>query len=638
MINALKRFYNSFGDRGVMMVIFTVSVILHSVLAMYMELPAVNPDEIGTASVAAFYSGRDWSALMGQISYYYGYVQAVFYAPLFLFISNSYVLYKACLIVNGILMSFIPVIAYNISTKLGVTKVWQRLTAALCCGTYITYIAHSKFIWNETICSLLPWVLLWVMFMSMDCQKDAPRVMWSAAAGVLCAVCYGAHSRLLAVVIAFVMTVLIARIFMKRRIFALPVFFPALALGFVGEHFCRKTIQQLVWNGKASANTLEGEYTRILGLFEEGGFNRFVSTLFGHVYTFMTSTAGLGAVACVVLFMLVFVRIREWSQNRSGEVVDGVKVYEPTSKHTYSAQMTIFGIYAFLAVGGSMLLSVLFKFNSGQLSDIKDLTMFGRYTDNTAPLAVLLVLVYMFRYKLTAKNIGWAAIVYGYTCFGFFTVSWQMIEKARGYRESPMLGLMPWRIGEDYTKTFTPQSFIIMTSVAFSVLALFAVFTLCTRRHYKKLMSALCCLLFAYTTVFAGTIYLPARAEENLKKTEPARLVSELLYNESASPLIVAYNIGSRSAGLIQFLNLNTRVAIIRKAKNLPENCIIIADEEEQLPLQPGSFDYIGTEGGLSVYALGETARDYMRYKRSADITALAEESITIQAPALSDH
>lgn len=54
MINALRRFYNSFGDRGVMMVIFTVSVIVHSLLTMHMELPAVNPDEIGVASVAAF--------------------------------------------------------------------------------------------------------------------------------------------------------------------------------------------------------------------------------------------------------------------------------------------------------------------------------------------------------------------------------------------------------------------------------------------------------------------------------------------------------------------------------------------------------------------------------------------------------
>ena len=42
MINALRRFYNSFGDRGVMMVIFTVSVIVHSLLTMHMELSLIH--------------------------------------------------------------------------------------------------------------------------------------------------------------------------------------------------------------------------------------------------------------------------------------------------------------------------------------------------------------------------------------------------------------------------------------------------------------------------------------------------------------------------------------------------------------------------------------------------------------------
>ena len=57
MIQALKRFYTNFGDRGVMFIMFACSVVMHSLLAMCMELPAVNPDEIGVASVSAFYSG-----------------------------------------------------------------------------------------------------------------------------------------------------------------------------------------------------------------------------------------------------------------------------------------------------------------------------------------------------------------------------------------------------------------------------------------------------------------------------------------------------------------------------------------------------------------------------------------------------
>lgn len=630
MIQALKRFYSNFGDRGVMFIMFAFSVVTHSLLAMCMELPAVNPDEIGVASVAAFYSGRDWSALMGQITYYYGYVQAIFYAPLFMLFRNPYALYKACLVMNGVLISFIPMIAYHISGRLGIKKVWQKLVISFCSGSYITYIAHSKFIWNETICSVLPWVLLWVMFLAVDCKKAGQRCLYSAVAGVLCAVCYGAHSRLLAVVIAFILTLLIVRIFMKRVILVLPVFFPVLAGSFVGEHFCRKLIQQLVWKGNASGNTMESEIDRVLGLFEEGGFGRFLSALFGHLYTFMTSTAGIGALACSVFFLMLIVRISEWHNGRKTEVIDGVEVRTP-AEHKFSARVTTLGIYAFLSVGGSMLLSVLFKFNSGQVGSIKDLTMFGRYTDNVAPLAIFLVLIFLFRYGITLKQTAWAAAIYAYVCIGFFTVSYAQIVSAKGYRESPILGLMPWRIGEDYTKTLTTDSFIVMCSVTFSVLALIAVFTACTRKHRNALVSGSFCCLFIYTTLFAGLVYLPDRAETNIKKTEPARLVSSLLYDESSSPMIVCYKLNSRNAGLIQFLNLDTKVTIIRKGKNIPDNCIIIADEEEQLPLEPDTYDHIGTEGGLSVYAHGETARDFIKYKRSADTSGAATDEVIVR-------
>lgn len=630
MIQALKRFYSNFGDRGVMFIMFAFSVVTHSLLSMCMELPAVNPDEMGVASIAAFYSGRDWSALMGQISYYYGYVQAVFYAPLFMLFKNPYTLYKACLVMNGVLISVVPLIAYHICGKLGVKKVWQKIAAAFCSGSYITYIAHTKFLWNETICSVLPWVLLWVITAASDCKSTGTRCAFSAAAGLLCAVSYGAHSRLIAVVIAFILTLLIVRIFMRKVILVLPVFFASLAASFVGEYFCRKQIQLLVWNGKASGNTLEAEFDRIFGLFSGNGFGKFLSTLFGHLFTFMTSTAGIGAIAVAVFFLMIIVRISEWHGGRKTETINGVEV-RTTAEHKFSAEITIAGIYAFLAVGGSLLLSVLFKFNSGQIGDIKDLTMFGRYTDSTAPLAIFLVLAFLFRYGLTIKQVAWSAAVYAYVCMGFFMTSYPQIKEAKGYRESPILGLMPWRIGEDFTKTLTTESLIIMCSVTFSVLALTAVFTTCTKKSKKALISGTMCCIFLYTTIFAGISYLPYRAETNAKKTEPARAVSALLYDESASPTIVCYKLSSRNAGLIQFLNLSTRVTIIRKEKNIPDNCIIIADEEEQLPLKPETYDYIGTEGGLSVYAHGETAQDYMKYKRSAGSSEISTGEPAVQ-------
>ena len=59
-----------------------------------------------------------------------------------------------------------------------------------------------------------------------------------------------------------------------------------------------------------------------------------------------------------------------------------------------------------------MALSVLFKFNSSQIGDIKDLTMFGRYTDNVAPLAVFFVLMFLFRYGITIRHCpSWRSIL-----------------------------------------------------------------------------------------------------------------------------------------------------------------------------------------------------------------------------------
>lgn len=625
MIQALKRFYSVFGDRGVMFIMFAANVVMHSLLSIYMELPAVNPDEIGVLSVSAFYTGKDWSGLMGQIGYYYGYVQALFYAPLFLIFKNPYSLYKACLVINGILISFIPLIAYDLCGRLGIEKVWKKLAASFCAGSYITYIAHSKFLWNEAICSVLPWVLLWLMIISCGCAGLPKKIILSAVGGLLCAVCYAAHSRLIAVVIAFALTVIIARIFMKKQTLLLPVFLPVLAGGFLAEHFLKKFIQQRVWDGKASGNTIGAELDRLTGLFGENGFVKFIATLFGHLYTFVTSTAGIGAIAFTVFFLIIFRRISDRLNSRRPVMIDGVEVHTNTD-YTYDSGITVTAVYAFLAVGGSMLLSVLFKFNSGQFEYIKDLPIFGRYTDNTAPLAVFLVMLFLFRYGLNIKHIAWSAGVYAYICFEFFVMTFPYVEKASVYRESPILGLLPWRIGEDFTQAVTTESFIIITSTGFSVLALFAVFCICTRKNVKALISGIMCCIFIYTTIFAGVSYLPFRAEKNAKKTLPARLVSSMLYNEKASPTIVCHNTSTQTPGLIQFLNPETTVTIIRKVKNIPDNCIIITNEEELLPFEESTTELIGTQGGLSVYAHGEAARDYMKYKRSSEISLTASE------------
>ncbi len=617
MKEKLERFYSTFGDRGVMFILFAFSVVIHALLSLNMELPAVNPDEIGVASIAAFYAGKDWSGLMHAVGYYYGYVQAIFYLPLFLVFRSPYALYKAMLVMNGVLISFIPMIAYHLTYKIGITKVWQKSVVALCCGFYVTYIAHSKFIWNEAISSLLPWVLIWCVYMAWDRKNTYSKFTFSMLAGFICALSYGAHSRLIAVVIALSLTVLAARFIFKERILNLPCFFVTMGLSFVTEYFFRSMIQNFVWRGKPAGNTVEGGIERIGGLLEAGGFGRFVSTLFGHLYTFCTSTLGIGAIAITIFVIMCFSRLSEYYTAKKAAAQQSTCEADE-AQHAYCLRMMIFAIYGFLAVGGSLLLSVLYKFNSSQFGDIKDLVIFGRYTDNVAPLAIFLVLVFIFMYGCSIKMVAGSSAIYAYVCFGFFTVTYPLIIDKGSYRESPILGLLPWRIGEDISQPFTLLSFVIMTASVFTLFAALVVSLSCTRRFKPQFLSVIFCGIFTYTTLFAAFNYLPMRAEENAEKTAPIKEVCEFLYNDSASPQIVAYQTGSRTAALVQFLNPKTEVSLIRKKNNLPENGLIIIQNGTEIPYSPDEYDVVGTTADYSVLACGSSAREYIKYKNAA--------------------
>ena len=91
-------------------------------------------------------------------------------------------------------------------------------------------------------------------------------------------------------------------------------------------------IQKIVWDGGPRGNTMEGGLQRIEGLFTSDGFDRFLATLFGHLYTFCTSTLGIGVLAIVFFIVMCSSRISEWYKNRKELNEDGTRVYEPT-KH-----------------------------------------------------------------------------------------------------------------------------------------------------------------------------------------------------------------------------------------------------------------------------------------------------------------
>ncbi len=594
MKHRLEQFYAAFGDRGIMFILYAFSVVVNSLLSWNMELPAVYPDEISVAGIAAFYSGDGIWPLLGQIGEG-GYVQALFYAPLYLVLDNPFALYKAMLIVNALLISFIPMIIYHLAAKLGVARVRQKLLISLCCGMYISYIANSKFIWNETITALMCWLMVLCFFSAWDKRGKGSRFSGSVLLGFVCAFSYAANERLIALVIALAAVVIIAQLAVKEKIVNIPIFAVSLVLSFVGEHFLRETLSSaLGYGAEISADaTVNG-----------GG--SFFAILFSQLYSYMTSTLGFGALAGALCAIMLFNLIREGTRKRVETPESNTKVYEPI-KHKYSLRLTMFSLFELLSVLCTAVFSALFD-SPGKADS------FVRFTDNLAAPAMFLVLVFIFLYGIDLGKIVLGIGIYTYTCICFGIVSYPLISRINTVRAVSINGLMPVYPSE----ASGGMTYIIMSSCVYTALALMFVFASCSRRHRTMLITLSSFLIIMTVTVYMGCYRLPQDGKRNSDETRPFRAVADLLYNDPQSPPIIVYETDPRLASTIQFMAPKVKVSLMTdNGEKAPESCLMIAENDVSIPFEGGSYDNVGKTDKYTIYAFGESSRDFIRYSSS---------------------
>lgn len=606
MKRRLEQFYNSFGDRGVMFILYALAVVTNALPAVFAELPLVYPNEINAAGVAAMYSGRDWSGLLNELSRGSGYVQSLFYTPLFWVIKNPYALYKAMLVINALLIGFIPLIVYRLAGKFGVIRVRRKLLIALCCGLYVSYTINSKFIWNETLTCLLSWLLTMCLFSSWDKNSRSSRAALSVLAGFLCAFAYATNERLISVVAAIILTAILARLVLKEKILNLPVFGLTLAASFTVEYFLRRTITLALW-GESAADALPGS-------LEGGSANGFLGAFFSHIYAFMTSSVGMGSLAAAIFVVLMFSYLSEGIKDRRITLEDGTKVYEPI-KHKYSTRITVFALFQFLAVGCSAVTSSLSASSGGVSTGA--IGLFGRYTDNAAPFAIFLVLVYVFLYGVDLAKPLIGAGVYGYSCLCFAIAGYPLAQLSDQFTYSSLFGLFQTGVAEEGSSE-TGMIYIIMSSLVFTLYMLMVVFISCTRRNRTTLVTGtVFCVLMA-AMVYASTVYIPRICSENSENLTSSKNVMDLLYNNSASPPIVVYETDFKTAATLQFLAPDTRVMTLSSGGHVPESCLLIAENDVRVPFEGGSYEVVGRTDVFTVYAYGDSARDFIRYSSAS--------------------
>lgn len=613
MKKRLLQFYDSFGDRGVMFILYALAFVMNAIPAVFAETLSVYPDEINVAGTAALYSGRNWSGLLSQTGGVSGYVQAVFYTPLFWVLKNPYALYKAMLIVNAMLVSFIPLIVYHLAGKFGVMRVRRKLLIAFCCGMYVSYITNSKFIWNEPLTCLLGWLLVLALFSAWDKTSRGSRAMSSVLVGFLCALSYASNKRLISLVAAVILTVLFARFVLREKILNLPVFALSVTVSFIAERFTRTSIDSIL-SGGASA---EAEITM-------GATGRFFGVFFSHIYAFMTSTIGMGSLAGAIFAVMLFTYLCEGIKSRPKSLEDGTKVYEAV-KHKYSTRLTVFALFQFLAAGCTAIISAFFTFGTGRYT--QESAMFGRYTDNIAPFAVFLVLVYIFTYGIDLVKLFIGAGIYGYACICFAVAGYPLAQLSNQFTYLPIFGLFPSIFGEETAQSVSGMSYMVMSSLVFTLYALVIVFISCTRRHRTPLVTGAVFGVLMAGTLYAEVFYVPLTFRRSAEKLEPCKSLTRLLYNDTQSPPIITYEIDEEYAAALQFLMPDTRVSVLDSGGKVPDACLLVAGSDAGVPFEGGTYDVVGRTDSFVVYAYGEGARDFIRYSSANERNGGADKA-----------
>lgn len=601
----LELFYESLGDRGIMFILYAFSVVVNSLLTWTIKLPSIYPDEFSPAGIAAFYSGRDWTGLLSQTGST-GYIQALFYAPLFTVFKNPYALYKSMLIINAMLISLVPLIIYHLAAKLGVQRVRYKLLAAVCCGMYVSYIADSKYIWNETITSLLCWVMVLCFFTAWDNKNDSKtgnkidsRITMSVLLGFLCAFAYAANTRLLALAVALIITVILTQLVFKEKIVNIPVFIGSIAASFTAEHFLRLALENSLWKASADFSHLP----------DVGG--NFFEVFFAQIYVFFTSSLGLGAIAAAISLVMIYTCISEGVQKRDDASENGTQTLPK-----YSPELTMFSLFQLVAVLCTAVYSALLS-ASGASREV----VFGRFSDNLAPLSLFLMLMFVLVYGkkgLELKHIMYGVGIYAYSCLCFALVGYSSVNAEPSAFSAPVMGILPVTLGKGSMYGYLGMTFIIMSSCVFTLFALLLVFISCSRKQlHSAFVSAAVFTVTVLAAGYFGTVYLPEESVQNDEQNEPYLQVFEFLYNDPQSPPIIVYEENDEEitlAAKIQFLAPETRVSILEKGEKIPESCLLIAKNGTRVPFEGGSYDNVGKTDLYSVYAFGESARDFIRY------------------------
>ena len=355
-------------------IIVSFFVVINFFLITKIKTPVIIPDEINTLAIPAWISGNKWNINTA----YYGWGGSIVYSLLFLSIKNPITLYKGILLLNSFVLSIIPCIVLNMLKKFFDLKNRKLLiTISILIGLYPGNFSMALYSWNEIWVRVIVWIILFILLYQIkNCNKNLKTN--SILLGVFLAYGYSIHGRMLAMIptvcIIYIIIYIKYKIKIFKIIFTLIGFFPI----FIIDITVKKIINKIIFKGEVLGNTFSDVINKLVKFPNKKSVFSMIRAVFSYTYYLEIVSFGL-------LFLLIIILLKLLKENK---------------KETINFE--VLGLFTVLGMFFSTIISVLFfiehliKYNY---------YIYGRYTDQLVPFAIVFALIYQKKYNIGLKKI-----------------------------------------------------------------------------------------------------------------------------------------------------------------------------------------------------------------------------------------
>lgn len=564
----LKNSTDCWNERIQLLCIAVTVFFIHMSVSFFVRAIFLSSDEFGVTAIAAYFAGENWSSLV-RAKPYYGFGQAILYIPIFLLTKNSTARYIFMGAMNSALLATIPVFVYKILKLMNLQSHRKRCVYATVIAIFPSHMVFTKWMWNETLLCVLPWILLY-LFLKLAGEKGNKKID-SILLAFFTIYCYAVHGRGILFIAVVLFIICFLRIVHRRRIVHVPCFAVSMVLSYFLYEIVKRKLMNDLWllkEGRVLTGTLSGALRKSPRLFTVSGVKDIVKTGVAQSMNAILSSYGFLILIAVFFLCLLYAKLKK-------HPLDKFLIPSVTA-----LSFEIASIFSTLSFLGALAISCYALFGK-----VGDYLIYTRYFANTLGPVFLIGLLIINETKFLEKRIlVLTAIFVCYIPFYFL-----VLTRVKFQRPFVFFNLYPYLLKSE-------RNYLILACVI--ILFLFIVI-LGTARVGRKLNALVLVLIFLEAYYYCGYTYIIPATEGYMENVKAPVEVIAPIQNLSAEKPKVYYHeskhVKTYSEGTFQFMLPDCEVTRIKcddydLVDVVPLNSVIYSSENYQLDLFYDNF------------------------------------------------